>query len=166
MPVPEKCPKCSGALPNLSALLDYYSDIGIGHATILVALTFGLFSVLSLFESKNPLILLTVVYAGLLVGGLYEVLKFCFYLGVSSEILGDLGGYQYMKKVRKKDCKGKEEDIPLKYSDVPLYSENVHPVFQWLFRMLSSFTQCKLKMFIIVSTYIAIPTIAYISQII
>jgi len=72
----------------LSALLDFYSDRAVSHATLLVACVFGLFTVLTLLKGTSVTIKIvyTFTYWLLWASGLYELFNFNHYATEAEKI--------------------------------------------------------------------------------
>ena len=72
----------------LSALLDFFSDSGLGYVSAFVACIFGLFATLSLLQSQDRFgfLLLSLVYFLLSAGGAYSLLNFFYNIRVAHRI--------------------------------------------------------------------------------
>jgi len=123
--------------------------MGAIHATIFVALTFGLFSVLSILKAntKVTLVISVIVYLVFLAGGLYELLKTHYYFKVSGMILHDLGGYSKMKKE-----KGEDKEA-YHYGRAPLHSTEINEKTRWFYDKFIRFNNSKYKMVSLIVTY-------------
>ena len=73
---------------KVSALLDFYSDRCVAHASFFVATLFGTFSLLSLLDDKEGLVRigLASTYWLLFIGSIYLLLSFSYYSGYSEKI--------------------------------------------------------------------------------
>lgn len=69
-------------LGQLSALLDFYSDRAVAHASFLVATVFGLFAILQLV-SKGFSDFVFIMYWSVFMAGLYCLLNFGYYAGLA-----------------------------------------------------------------------------------
>ncbi len=74
----------------LASLLDFYSDRAVAHASFLIAIIFGLFTILSLVNIKfrwESLLLLFTTYWGLWGFGLYCLYNFRYYALFSEQVI-------------------------------------------------------------------------------
>lgn len=74
---------------ELETLLNFYNQWGLAHASIVVAIVFGLFSVLKIISDKKTNASkrwLAIVYISLLIFGMYETHRFLFFSKRAYEI--------------------------------------------------------------------------------
>lgn len=98
---------------RLESLIDLYSNLGVGHASFMIACMIGLFSILGLLKNNVfeltsietiPYILLNITYWGVWLVGFYCLLKFFWNIEYAKAI------EQYLLK-NNKIIEGELEDI-------------------------------------------------------
>ncbi len=75
-------------ISSLSAILDFYSDRAIAHASFFLASFFGLFTVLQI--QQNPTLGWAILYWILFLAGLYTLNRFGYYASFAQKLMEKL----------------------------------------------------------------------------
>ena len=86
---------------KITAMVDFYSDRAVAHASFFLASLFGLFSVLSLAQNQHTLkCVWAIPYWLLFLGSLYTFVNFSFYATYAQKITEEADMYE-VEKVKK-----------------------------------------------------------------